>query len=179
MRFIQERFYFETTGLETNPSRSIYCANSVNTMMGMAVSYLLVDMEPIERNKKMVFERRRANLRRTAIKNGVTFKVVEMMENIHWAFDKIVKQLNWMDETTKARTLYKAQQMKTFVGFPELINDPEQLDELTSDVFQKQIFRQLFDEYWYRFIFSNSSRSSRTIILATSYGTYNWTWTTH
>lgn len=53
MRFIQDRYYYETTGLENNPSRSIYCANAVNSMMGMAVSHLLVN-EPIDRNKKMV-----------------------------------------------------------------------------------------------------------------------------
>lgn len=58
-----------------------------------------------------------------------------MMENIHWAFEKIVKELKWMDDTTKQRTLYKAKQMKTFIGFPEFINDPEQLDDYYSDVY--------------------------------------------
>lgn len=57
MRFVQDRFYYETTGLENNPSRSIYCANAVNAMMGMAVSYLLVDLKSIDRNKIMVFKR--------------------------------------------------------------------------------------------------------------------------
>lgn len=57
-----------------------------------------------------------------------------MIENIHWAFEKIVKELNWMDDTTKQRTLYKAQQMKTFIGFPEFINDPFQLDDYYSGV---------------------------------------------
>lgn len=66
-----------------------------------------------------------------------------MMENIHWAFEKIVKELEWMDDTTKERTMYKAQQMKTFVGFPELINDSTQLDDYYSDVFQKHIFNRL------------------------------------
>lgn len=54
MRFIQDRYYYETTGLENNPSRSIYCANAVNSMMGMAVSRLLVDIESIYNNTKMV-----------------------------------------------------------------------------------------------------------------------------
>lgn len=57
-----------------------------------------------------------------------------MMVNIHWAFEKIVKELKWMDDTTKQRTQYKAKQMKTFVGFPEFINDSEQLDDYYSDV---------------------------------------------
>jgi len=54
MRFIQDRFFYETNGIENNPSRSLYCANSVNTMMGMAVSYLLVDIKPLDRDKNMV-----------------------------------------------------------------------------------------------------------------------------
>lgn len=112
MRFIQDRYYYETTGLENNPSRSIYCANAVNSMMGMAVSRLLVDMESIYNNTKMA---------------------AEMIDNIHWAFEKIVKELNWMDDTTKKRTLYKAEQMRTFIGFPEFINDAHQLDDYYYD----------------------------------------------
>lgn len=54
MRFIQDRYYYETTGLENNPSRSLQCAEVVNSMMGMAVSYVLVDMESIDRNRQMV-----------------------------------------------------------------------------------------------------------------------------
>ncbi|KAL4122253.1 hypothetical protein QTP88_014620 [Uroleucon formosanum] len=108
MRYIQDRFYYETTGLENNPSRSLYCANAVNSMMGMAVSRLLLEIEPLSNNMKMVDE---------------------MIKNIHWAFEKIVKELDWMDDTTKQRTLYKAQQMKTLIGFPEFINDSISLYE--------------------------------------------------
>jgi len=57
-----------------------------------------------------------------------------MIENIHWAFEKIVKELDWMDDTTKNRTLYKAKQMQTLIGFPEFINDSFQLDEYYSEV---------------------------------------------
>jgi len=57
-----------------------------------------------------------------------------MMNNIHWAFEEIVKELKWMDDTTKKRTLLKAQKMRTFVGFPEFINDPDKLDEYYYDV---------------------------------------------
>ncbi|XP_060862387.1 neprilysin-1-like isoform X2 [Metopolophium dirhodum] len=108
MRYIQDRFYFETTGLENNPSRSLYCASAVNSMMGMAVSRLLLEIEPLHNNMKMV---------------------AEMIKYIHWAFEKIVKELDWMDDTTKNRTLNKAQQMQTLIGFPEFINDSYQLDD--------------------------------------------------
>lgn len=101
-----------------------------------------------------------------------------MMENIHWAFEKIVKELKWMDETTKNRTLYKAQQMKTFVGFPELINDPAQLDDYYSDV--RLITFQTTNGFVHGVLihflaFAYSSKSWKTIILAMSCGMYNWT----
>ncbi|XP_025418825.1 endothelin-converting enzyme homolog isoform X2 [Sipha flava] len=113
MRFIQDTFYYETTGLENNPSRSLYCANAVNTMMGMAVSNLLIDLEYLEHNKQMM---------------------VEMMKNIHEAFEKIVNELKWMDDITKNRTLNKARLMKTFVGFPEFIKDQMELDNYYADL---------------------------------------------
>jgi len=60
--------------------------------------------------------------------------VAEMIKDIHWALEKIVKKLDWMDDMTKQRTLYKAQQLKTFIGFPEFINDMSELDEYYSEV---------------------------------------------
>jgi len=57
-----------------------------------------------------------------------------MFKNIHWAFEKIVKELNWMDNITKRRTLNKAKQMTTFIGFPDFINDPIQLYDYYSGV---------------------------------------------
>lgn len=57
MRFIENTYYYETTGLENNPSRSLHCAEAVNTMMGMAVSYVLVDMKSVDRNTHMVLDR--------------------------------------------------------------------------------------------------------------------------
>lgn len=58
-----------------------------------------------------------------------------MMENIHWAFEVIVRKIDWMDETTKKRTLEKAMQMKTFVGFPEFIAYADELDDYYYDVY--------------------------------------------
>lgn len=57
-----------------------------------------------------------------------------MLANIHWAFEKIVKELSWMDDTTKKMTLYKAEQMKTYVGFPEFIKNTTELDSYYIDV---------------------------------------------
>lgn len=58
----------------------------------------------------------------------------EIVENIHWAFEKIVKELKWMDDESKNKTLYKAQKMKLIIGFPELMKDPVQLDKYYSEV---------------------------------------------
>lgn len=63
--------------------------------------------------------------------------MVEMLSNIHWAFEQIVRELKWMDDTTKQRTLYKTQEMKTLIGYPEFINDTESLDEYYSEVIRK------------------------------------------
>jgi len=60
--------------------------------------------------------------------------MIEMISNIRWAFEKIVQDLKWMDDITKKRTLYKAQQIKTFIGYPELINDQVELDSYYADV---------------------------------------------
>lgn len=56
-----------------------------------------------------------------------------MMKNIHWAFEKIVNELEWMDDTSKNETLNKASLIKTRVGFPEFIKDAKQLDDYYSD----------------------------------------------
>lgn len=58
-----------------------------------------------------------------------------MMENIHWSFEKLVSELNWMDDRTKKKTLHKARQMKTLVGYPNFIKDPKLLDEYYENVF--------------------------------------------
>lgn len=59
----------------------------------------------------------------------------EIVENIHWAFEKIVKEIKWMDEESKHKTLYKAQQMKLIIGFPEFMKDPVQVDKYYSKVY--------------------------------------------
>lgn len=57
-----------------------------------------------------------------------------MMENLRWAFEKLVTELNWMDSQTKHKTLHKAKQMKTLVAFPNFIRDPKQLDKYYENV---------------------------------------------
>ncbi|XP_022176702.1 endothelin-converting enzyme homolog [Myzus persicae] len=112
MRFMLDKFSSEATGLENDALRSLSCAYLVNSMMGLAISHVFLAMKPIYNNMSMV---------------------AEMLKNIHWAFKKIVEELNWMDDTTKQRTLYKAEKMRTIIGFPEFINDSKKLDDYYSE----------------------------------------------
>lgn len=41
-----------------------------------------------------------------------------MTENIKWALQKMVKELNWMDDETKNATLLKLANTKSFIGYP-------------------------------------------------------------
>lgn len=62
--------------------------------------------------------------------------MIEMINNIRWAFEKLVQDLKWMDDITKERTLHKARQIKTFIGYPEFITDQLELDDYYADVIQ-------------------------------------------
>lgn len=42
---------------------------------------------------------------------------------MHWAFDKIVEDLDWMDEKSKKRTQLKNKEIKTFLGFGDIKQD--------------------------------------------------------
>lgn len=81
--------------------------------------------------------------------------MIEMINNIRWAFEKIVQDLDWMDDTTKKRTLYKSQQIKTFIGYPELVNDTSQLDDYYSEVIPSILKRYTY--YYSILIFNDCS----------------------
>ncbi|XP_037917529.1 endothelin-converting enzyme homolog isoform X2 [Hermetia illucens] len=98
---------------EGSISRSLYCANGINNLMGMAVSYSLV-------SEKFLVETRP--------------KVDLMLSNIRRAFNNLVEGINWMDEETKLQTLDKSWSMKSLIGFPEWI-----MNKTTLDSFYKGI----------------------------------------
>ncbi|VVC39609.1 Hypothetical protein CINCED_3A013094 [Cinara cedri] len=145
LRFVQDRFYFDTTGLESSP-RSVYCANAVNSMMGMAVARALVDIESVKTNTNMA---------------------TNMLLNIHWAFEEIVKELNWMDDTTKKLTLYKANQMKMFVGYPEFIKNGSELNAYYSD------FKVVENDYFGNVIRFVQRDLNNTLVLLREYNDYS------
>lgn len=96
------------TNLEGSTPRSLYCTSGVNQLMGLPVSYAIVEPSFLVETKP---------------------KVMIMINNIRAAFDDLVRQANWMDAGTKCSTLLKSSAMKSFVGFPEWILKPGKLDE--------------------------------------------------
>ncbi|XP_016969612.1 LOW QUALITY PROTEIN: endothelin-converting enzyme 2 [Drosophila rhopaloa] len=97
MRLLHSEYMRVAIGTEGSTPRSLYCANGVNSLFGMAVSYVLADEEFI-RNKLPRVER--------------------MLSDIRRSFDRLVKSTSWMDAATKRRTIQKSAEMKSFIGFP-------------------------------------------------------------
>ncbi|XP_059491150.1 neprilysin-4-like isoform X2 [Neocloeon triangulifer] len=83
------------------------CASSVNANFGMAISFEYV--------KRHFHEDARQ-------------KALEMVNDIHVAFEEMVHNLDWMDDSTKNRTLEKAHAIRPFVGFPEWLLYPGELE---------------------------------------------------
>lgn len=93
--------------------------------------------------------------------------MIEMVKNLHWAFEKLLRELSWMDDQTKNKTMHKAKQMNTLVAFPNFIKDPKKLDKYYENVIHTIYIipkRYLIDYYILLF----SLRCSNGIILATS-----------
>lgn len=101
------------TNLEGSTSRSLYCTSGVNQMMGMAVSYAIVQPDFLASTKP---------------------KVQLMIDNIRSAFDTLVQDITWMDQGTKCSTLDKSNAMRSFIGFPEWITKDGELDKFYGNV---------------------------------------------
>lgn len=52
-----------------------------------------------------------------------------MMGDIQEAFKDILKETDWMDDSTKANALKKAEEMITLLGYPEYVEDQYSVDE--------------------------------------------------
>lgn len=58
-----------------------------------------------------------------------------LIKDIHWAFEKVVDELNWMDDISKNKTKDKARNMKTFIGYPEgSVKNQTKFEEFYSEV---------------------------------------------
>jgi len=76
MRLLHSEYMRVAIGTEGSTPRSLYCANGVNSLFGMAVSYVLAD-EEFTRDKLP--------------------KVKRMLSDIRRSFDRLVKSTSWMD----------------------------------------------------------------------------------
>lgn len=108
IRKLHNEYAKSITNLEGSTPRSLYCTSGVNQLMGLPVSYAIVEPNFLVETKP---------------------KIMLMINNIRAAFENLVLETNWMDAGTKCSTLHKSRAMRSLVGFPEWILKPGKLDE--------------------------------------------------
>ncbi|XP_063635712.1 neprilysin-4-like isoform X1 [Cydia splendana] len=95
-------------GLQQRTPRWKSCTANVNANFGVALSYLYVKRHFDQTSRQ---------------------KAIEMVEDVRSAFAAAVKELDWMDSTTRLKTLNKLSAIRNFVGFPAWLLTHEQLDK--------------------------------------------------
>ncbi|KAM3958233.1 endothelin-converting enzyme 1 [Aphomia sociella] len=95
-------------GLQQRTPRWKSCTANVNANFGVALSYLYVKRHFDQDSRQ---------------------KAIEMVEDVRDAFATAVQQLDWMDSTTRVKTLSKLKAIRNFVGFPAWLLTHEQLDK--------------------------------------------------
>lgn len=113
LRKLFSEYMRKVTSSEGGISRSLYCTRGVNRIMGMAVSYAILDQD---------------------FMNHSMPRVAEMLENIRESFNDLVRQVNWMDDGTKCATLEKSIAMRSLIGYPVWLTEEGMLDEYYEDV---------------------------------------------
>ncbi|XP_047028659.1 endothelin-converting enzyme 2-like isoform X1 [Helicoverpa zea] len=108
LRNLFQRAYEQSHADDSVPPRSLHCANAVNDMMGMAVSYGIADRHFINVTKP---------------------KVITMIEELKDSLAHLVGQARWMDDNTKIATYQKIIEMKSLIGFPDWLLEEGKLDE--------------------------------------------------
>ncbi|KAJ8680665.1 hypothetical protein QAD02_016452 [Eretmocerus hayati] len=89
-------------------ARSIFCAENVQDLMGMAVAWLFV--------------------KPSFMSDGSRDNVQEMLDLIKESFSKYVAHLDWMDKLTKNVTVDKNNKMKSLIGYPKWLFNETKLD---------------------------------------------------
>lgn len=113
LRKLFSDYMHKVTHAEGSTSRSLYCTRGVNRIMGMAVSYAILDQD---------------------FMNHSMPRVQQMLGNIRESFNGLVRQVNWMDDGTKCATLEKSMAMRSLIGYPEWLTEEGMLDEYYADV---------------------------------------------
>jgi Peptidase family M13 len=146
MRKLYYEYAVQMTTVEGGTTRSIYCSNGVNQMLGMAVSYSIVDKDFL---------------------NNTRPKVEIMLQNIRSSFNRLVRDTTWMDWETKQKTLEKSTNMKSLIGFPEWLMNKTKLENYYDGVgfflllFISCFILRKYAFIWQTFIFSQTPLCSR------------------
>ncbi|VDM64884.1 unnamed protein product, partial [Angiostrongylus costaricensis] len=110
---IYQKFYYVMYGQKKKAPRWVDCTSTTTYQMQYAAGALYVRKAFNETSKNMM---------------------LEMIADLQDAFDNMLAESDWMDETTKARAVYKAKHMLRHVGYPDFILDDEKLDDYYSGV---------------------------------------------
>lgn len=100
MRNKHREYLKAVSGVQSTPSRSLYCTTVVTQMLGMALSYGIAEPEFLTKTKP---------------------KVETMLSLIQNAFYELINELHWMDWVTKQESQEKAKRMTSLIGFPSWI----------------------------------------------------------
>ncbi|CAB3227830.1 unnamed protein product [Arctia plantaginis] len=103
-----QRAYEQSHSQATTPPRSLQCANAVNDMLGMAVSYGIADPYFFNVTKP---------------------KIIMMIDELKNSLAHLVGQAKWMDDNTKLATYRKIIEMKSLIGFPDWLLEEGKLEE--------------------------------------------------
>ncbi|CAG0913113.1 unnamed protein product [Notodromas monacha] len=71
---------------------------------------------------------------RRAFDESAREKAENMIERIRYAFEKSLKEQNWMDSRTMQAAVEKASAITYMIGYPAFITDPLELDKKYADV---------------------------------------------
>ncbi|XP_015119868.1 neprilysin-4 [Diachasma alloeum] len=136
LRRIWSEYINKLIHIEDSTPRSIHCAEVVDYMMGMAVSWLFVDPK---------------------FSTETAPKVAEMLEHIRTSFASLVTTTAWMDQKTKLSTLEKSKKMVYVIGHPDWLFDEKILNEYYEGI-------EMRDDSYFDNMLSIARVISKTVI---------------
>lgn len=100
------------TNEEKGLPRFLYCMQTVETQMGMAATFTMLQPDILPNIKNMQ----------------------KMINNTIFAYTMLTQQFAWMDNDTQRFMLEKISSVKSFVDFPEWIKNDDILDEFYAEL---------------------------------------------
>ncbi|RVE41737.1 hypothetical protein evm_013614 [Chilo suppressalis] len=116
-------------GLQQRTPRWKACTANVNANFGVALSYLYV---------------------RRHFANHSREKAIEMVEDVRHAFADEVEQLDWMDSSTRLKTLRKLRAIRNYVAYPAWLLQAARLDQhyAHAEVVEGSLFETYLKLTW-------------------------------